>query len=178
MYGVVVLMALSGSAEAPDCGGRHSCNGCSGGCTGYVSASCHGCSGGGCHGGGRRHGHHGGCHGGCYGGGCHGAVYSCTGGCGGVILMPRASAAPYQSGTTATVVVTLPSSGQIQIDEYTVPTSSDRHIYETVPLNAGESRTIVFKTVINQQTVTREITVTAGQKATVELTAPSAVAAK
>jgi uncharacterized protein (TIGR03000 family) len=106
MYSVVLLMALSGGAEAPDCH-RNSCHGCSGGCTGYVS-TCGGCSGGGCwgsschggghgcHGGGglfhrghRGHGCHGGCSGSCSGyyscsgyGGCYGGCYggACYGG--------------------------------------------------------------------------------------------------
>jgi uncharacterized protein (TIGR03000 family) len=102
MYSVVLLMALSGGAEAPDCH-KHSCHGCSGGgCTGYVStcgggcwgSSCHG-GGHGCHGGGglfhrghRGHGCHGGCYGSCSGyyscsgyGGCTGYYGGCMGGC-------------------------------------------------------------------------------------------------
>src|SRR5438552_19157443 len=49
MYSVVLLMALSGGAEAPDCH-KHSCHGCSGGCSGYVE-TCHGGCSGSCHGG-------------------------------------------------------------------------------------------------------------------------------
>jgi uncharacterized protein (TIGR03000 family) len=110
MYSVVLLMALSGGAEAPDC--HKSCGGCSGcsgysGCHGGVVSTCHGCSGysgcsGSCHGGGHRlFGGHGGCHGGglfggrhgCHGGsGCHGGYSGCCGGyvgcCGGAMMAP------------------------------------------------------------------------------------------
>jgi uncharacterized protein (TIGR03000 family) len=98
MYSVVLLLAVSGGADLPDCHRGHGCNG--GGCHGAY-AGCHGgggcngggCYGGGCHGGGHRlfgggHGCHGGrlfggghgCHGGggCYGGGCYGG--GCYGG--------------------------------------------------------------------------------------------------
>jgi uncharacterized protein (TIGR03000 family) len=111
MYSVLLLMALSGNAEAPAwgghgcCGGSYDAYGCCGGYT-YDCGGCSGCHGGygccggyschGCHGGG--HGCHGGffsgfgghgCHG-CHGGhGCHGCCggYGCCGGgygcCGG-----------------------------------------------------------------------------------------------
>jgi len=103
MYSVVLLMAMSGSADAPAfgggcCGGFNlfggSCSGCCGGCTGY---SCDGCCGGCCGGkmfggGGMKlfggHGCCGGCCGGscsgCCGGSCHGCCGgSCHGCCGG-----------------------------------------------------------------------------------------------
>jgi uncharacterized protein (TIGR03000 family) len=71
MYSVVLMMAMSSSADMPAIGNRG--GGCNcGGCFG-------GCNGGGCNGGGRRaHGCHGG---GCYGGGCYGGGYGgCYGG--------------------------------------------------------------------------------------------------
>lgn len=66
MYSVVLMMALSGSPEAVDFGGR---NGCASACHGAVSHGCHG--GNGCHRSGghglfRRHGCNGGCHNGCH----------------------------------------------------------------------------------------------------------------
>jgi uncharacterized protein (TIGR03000 family) len=100
MYSVVLLMAFSGSADAPALG-HHGCSGCYGGCYGDCYGNCYGncngCCGGGhsCHGGGffgghgcnggHHHGHQNGCCGGCYGccGGCYGC-YGCTGySCGG-----------------------------------------------------------------------------------------------
>jgi uncharacterized protein (TIGR03000 family) len=71
MYSMVLMVALSGSVEVPDCH-RRSC-GCYGGCKG----GCYGGGYGGCHGGG-----YGGCYGGGYGGCYGGATYGCYGGYG------------------------------------------------------------------------------------------------
>ena len=179
MYGVVVLMALSTSAESPDFGKRGGCHGCSGSCSGtVVYTSCGGCSGS-CHGG-RHHrekGHKHSCHG--CSGGCYGTViYSCTGGVpagctGGAVHMHKADASV--PGTTVTVM--LPTAAQLVIDDYTVPTASDRHIYVANTLNAGETRTITFKAVINQETITRQVTITSGQDTTFDLVKGTAVAA-
>jgi uncharacterized protein (TIGR03000 family) len=99
MYSLVLMMALSGSADAPAGLFNHGCNGCSGsscngGCSGYSCGGGHGC-----HGGRSKHGCHG-CNGGCSGyscsgGGCHGChggrgglfhrnnCHGCNGGCSG-----------------------------------------------------------------------------------------------
>jgi uncharacterized protein (TIGR03000 family) len=82
MYGVVLMMALSGGANGPAAqdvavthvakygdNGHKTYRGCHGGCRGCYGGGCHGCYGGWC----------GGCYGGCYGGYCGG----CYGGCGG-----------------------------------------------------------------------------------------------
>jgi uncharacterized protein (TIGR03000 family) len=84
MYSVVLMMALSGSADVPAFGHK-GCSGCYG-CSGYVSVS-YGCEG--CCGGGRHHHARHGCHGGysccgctgSYGWSCHGGAYygGCTG---------------------------------------------------------------------------------------------------
>ncbi|MCI0685226.1 MAG: hypothetical protein L0Y71_24265 [Gemmataceae bacterium] len=81
MYTVVLMMAMTGGSETTAFGGRR-CQGCNGGCSGYVAASCHGCNGG-CNGGRRFGGRRcngcagwGGCSGGCYMSSCHG----CNGG--------------------------------------------------------------------------------------------------
>src|SRR5439155_21252104 len=72
MYSVVLVMALAGSADAPDCH-RHSCHGGRGCQGGYT---CHGGGYGGCYGGG-----YGGCYGGVSYGGCYGGGYGgCYGG--------------------------------------------------------------------------------------------------
>lgn len=95
MYSVVLMLALSGSAEATELGNR--CCGCTGyvaSCCGARYTRCHGCTGcfGGCHGchGRVRHsccgavaytcsGCYGSCHGRCHGRrhGCHGYVACC-----------------------------------------------------------------------------------------------------
>ena len=71
MYSIVLMMAMSGSADMP---AAHGCNGgCNGGCAG---SACNGCGGGG----------HG-CRGGLFGGhgckGCNGGGHGCRGGCNG-----------------------------------------------------------------------------------------------
>jgi uncharacterized protein (TIGR03000 family) len=109
MYSVLLMMAMTGGAEAPDLGHHGCCGGCygdCGGCYGGCGGCCggghgfcgghhhhHGCCGGdygccgGCCGGGHgfcgHHHHHHGCCGGCYGcnGGCYGSSYGCGGGC-------------------------------------------------------------------------------------------------
>jgi uncharacterized protein (TIGR03000 family) len=89
MYSVVLLAALTGGVETPDCH-KASCSGCTGGCTGYVSTGCSG-GGGSCHGGGHRllgggglFSHRHSCSGSCSGGyGCSGGGYGCSGGYGG-----------------------------------------------------------------------------------------------
>lgn len=119
MYSLVLMMALSGSAEAPSFGGRgcNGCNGCNGcwasSCNGCGGSSCHGCNG--CRGGflgglfGKNKGCHGcngySCHGcngyschGCNGysghscNGCHGAVHN--GCCGGTVVVPAGPVEP------------------------------------------------------------------------------------
>jgi uncharacterized protein (TIGR03000 family) len=73
MYGVVLMMALSGAGEAPQC--HYSCGCYSCGCYGCscYGCSCYGCS---CYGGYGGHGRHG--HG-CYGCSCYGySCYSCS----------------------------------------------------------------------------------------------------
>ena len=110
MYGMVLVMALSGAGKAPDCcflsccrpvyagcyGGGCYGGGCYGG--GCYGGGCYGggCYGGGCYGGGCYGGgcYGGGCYGGsCYGGGCYGGCYggpAYAGGCyGGVVVVPH-----------------------------------------------------------------------------------------
>jgi uncharacterized protein (TIGR03000 family) len=180
MYSVVVLMALSTSAEAPEFGRRGGC----GGCGGY-SSGCHGYSYGGC--GGYSSGCHGYSYGGCGGrhsGGCHGQHHSCHGSavhyhsgcCGGTVTrgMPRADAGT--PGYAAEIAVTLPAAGQIVIDDYTVPTVSNRHVYVTAPLGADETRQVTFRAEVmrdgKRQTVTKQIAVKAGQRTEVALGGP------
>ncbi len=98
MYSVVLLMALSGSVDAPAFGGG--CDGCSGcsGCSGWSCSGCDGCSGGGhklfgghgcCGGGHKLFGGHGcsgscsGCSGSCHGGHSKHSGHGCCGGCDG-----------------------------------------------------------------------------------------------
>jgi hypothetical protein len=89
MYGMVLMVAITGSGDSASFGKRGGCDGA--GCTGVVaSAGCSGCSGNSCHGGGflglrgRRHSCDGGCSG--YSAGCTGVPAGCTG----VVVAPVA----------------------------------------------------------------------------------------
>jgi uncharacterized protein (TIGR03000 family) len=107
MYSMVLMVALTGGAEVPDCH-RCGCHGGYGGCYGGCWGGCYGGGYGGCHGGGYGGcwgGCYGGGYGGCYGGGCYGMSYGgCYGmgyggGCGGVIY----GGAMYGGAPTGTV---------------------------------------------------------------------------
>ncbi|HEY1859896.1 MAG TPA: TIGR03000 domain-containing protein [Gemmataceae bacterium] len=134
MYSVVLLMAISGGAEAPaglfhhghgGCSGYAGCDGCAGGagCAGSAYTGCAGgagCTGGGCHGGGHHFlGGHGGCHGGgggCHGGGGlfhHGRSRGCHGGggCQGVAYSGCYGGCYGGAGCTGGVVVPAPTTG-------------------------------------------------------------------
>jgi len=165
MYSVVLMMALSGSADVPACH-RGGCGGCyGGGCAGY---SCGGCAGncggcrGGCHGflGGR---HRRGCHGcnGCYGGGCYGG--GCYGGgCygGGCVgsapapakAMPKTPAGGEKLKTPpkeskeesslmpapATIVVSLPAEAKLTIDGNATQSTSSTRVFASPALEQGK----------------------------------------
>jgi uncharacterized protein (TIGR03000 family) len=82
----------------------------------------------------------------------------------------------------ATIVVSLPANAPLVIDEYTTPSSMQQHTFITSALAEGESRTITFKANVmhdgRQQTLTKQVTVTAGQQLNVNLTEGASVAAK
>src|SRR2546426_118647 len=111
MYSVVLMMALSGSAETPEFGGR---------------GRCHGCAGGGCHGGY-----------GCAGGGCHGG---CEGGypvpppkTGDPKVMPKKTEGP----SPATIIVSLPANARLLIDGNSTSSTSARRIFTSPTLQPG-----------------------------------------
>jgi uncharacterized protein (TIGR03000 family) len=185
MYGVVLVMALAGSAEAPDCHNRCGCHGggyggCYGGYGGCYGGGYGGCYGGrGCYGGG-----YGGCYGGCYGGGygCYGGGYGgCYGG-GGVYMpveggakgMPKGEKldAPKQKGpdevaTPATIVVSLPAAAKLTIDGYVSKQTSNERRLVTVPIQPGQEFTYEFVAELNGARQTQNVTVRGGQTAPV-----------
>ena len=130
--------------------------------------------------------------------GCSGVSHGCSGviehhGCGGgVIVMPKddgkkpdGKKPDKQSSVDAnraTVVVALPASASLVIDDYTTPSVLTQHTFITSALNEGETRTISFKANVmvegKQQTLSKQVTVTAGQALTVNLADGSTVAAK
>lgn len=168
MYSLVLMMALSSSADVPAAHGG--CHGCSG-CHGCYASSCHGGSGcHGCHGGmfKKKHGCHG-CHGcsggyacnGCNGGyGCTGAAYGCTGaagyGCtGGAPVVPPPpppkkdgeepkkkkggdDAPEAGAAAPATIVVSLPAEAKLSIDDRMTVSTSAVRTFATPALEAGK----------------------------------------
>jgi uncharacterized protein (TIGR03000 family) len=189
MYGVVLVMALAGSAEAPDCHNRCGCHG--GGYGGY--SGCYGGGYGGCYGGGYGRGCYGGGYGGCYGGGyggCYGGgyggCYGGGGGCyggggyygqpvdGGVKGMPKGEKldAPKQKGpdevaTPATIVVSLPAAAKLTIDGYVSKQTSNERRLVTVPIQPGQEFTYEFVAEMNGARQTQNVTVRGGQTAPV-----------
>jgi uncharacterized protein (TIGR03000 family) len=202
MYSVVMVMALAGSAEAPDCHGSCGCQayaGCYGGRVatscgcfgGRVATSC-GCFGGrvattcGCFGGHARTGCYGGGYGGCYGTtvtncGCYGG--------GGVIIekqkdMPKAEKIemPKGKGTDqvsapATIVVNLPAEAKLTIDGYVSRQTSSQRTLVTIPIEPGREFTYTFVAEVSGSRQTQTVTVRGGQTAPVNFdfgTAPVA----
>jgi uncharacterized protein (TIGR03000 family) len=172
MYSVVLVMALAGGAEAPDC---HR------GCCGFVSCGCFGGCGGcrGCYGG--CYGCYGGC-GGCYGG-CGGCYGGCYGGCGGMIYqgapapMPQGGAPKKEQvslPTPGTIVVNLPADAKLTIDGYVSSQTSAQRRLVTPAIRPGQefSYTLVAETTQNGQTLsqTQQVTVRPGQQTPVNFT--------
>jgi len=96
---MVLMLALNGGAEVPDChrSRGHGCHG--GGYSGCYGGGCYGggCYGGGCYGGGYGGGY-GGCHGGGYGGGCYGGGVISSGCYGGGVVSGGCYGGPVISG--------------------------------------------------------------------------------
>jgi uncharacterized protein (TIGR03000 family) len=193
MYSVVLVMALAGSAETPDChrchgGGYGGCYG--GGCYGGGYGGCYGGGYGGCYGGGYG-GCYGGGYGGCYGGGyggCYGGGYGgCGGGgyggCGGIYY---GGGMPYYGGKTgeplktmpketgkesisapANIVVNLPAGAKLTIDGYTSTQTTSTRYLVTPTLQPGQSYTYTLVAEVSQngQPVQQSqvVTVRAGQ---------------
>jgi uncharacterized protein (TIGR03000 family) len=207
MYSVVLVVALAGSAEAPDC---HRCQGGYGGCYGGSYGGCYGGGYGGCYGGFRGHGcfgggGYGGCYGGgyggCYGGGyggCYGGGYGgCYGGgyggCyGGTVIikkdvekikdMPKVDKDKDKDvAAPANIVVSLPAGAKLSVDGYvTTQTSSTRYLV-TPTLQPGQdyTYTLVAETTQNGQPVqqSQKIVVRAGATTPVSFTFSSTPAA-
>jgi uncharacterized protein (TIGR03000 family) len=159
MYSVVLLMAMTSSAEMPAChrGGR----GCHGG--GCYGGGCYGggCGGGGCHGGG--------CYGGaCGGGGCYGGV--CYG-------TPTPYGAMAAAEAPATIVVTLPEDATLSIDDSPTTSTSGNRVFVSPSLPTGREYHYTLKAEVMRDgkpvTVEEKITVKAGEETRIELTLPA-----
>jgi uncharacterized protein (TIGR03000 family) len=195
MYSVVLVVALAGSAEAPDC--HHSCvgscvgsyGGCYGvghghgrghGCYGGGYGGCYGSSYGGCYGS-----SYGGCYGGGYGG-CYGGYASCAGyspygGCGGAIYGGGKYVEPVKQmpmvdkdkkdepiAAPANIVVNLPSGAKLSIDGYVSSQTTGTRYLVTPTLQPGQdyTYTLVAETVANGQAVQQSQKITVRAGAT------------
>jgi uncharacterized protein (TIGR03000 family) len=188
MYSMVLMMALSGGAEVPDCH-RHGCCGCYGG--GY--GGCYG----GCYGGG-----YGGCYGGCYGGGyggCYGGCYGgmTYGGCYGGMVVPYGAAPTTTKPETvkppksdkeesnlgpasATLVVTLPADAKLRVDGHATTSTTAVRRFTTPPLDLGKEYFYTLTAEVpnegKTEVITQRVTVRAGQETRATLTLPIATA--
>ena len=207
MYSLVLMMALSGSADAP--AGLFGGHGCNGGCSGY---SCSGGCSGSCHGGGHKlfggHGCRGGCHG-CHGGyGCCGGGYACTGGAGctgavgagcagGVPVAPAPKAADKMpedkkpedkkpeaaSAAPAVIYVSLPADATLTIDGNATRSTSASRSFVTPVLPKGQEFNYTLKAEVVREgqtySVIRRVTVQGGVDTRINLEIPvSSVASK
>jgi len=171
MYSVVMLMALSGSAEVPDFGRRNGCHGCNGGSYG--------------------------CNGGCYGGygygGCYGGYPGPYYGRPGEPLKMPSDKKPEDKkpegtkpigalGAPARIVVSMPADARFTIDDYTSPARSATHVIVSGPLGADETRTYNLKAEVVRdgkvQTIEERVTVRSGDEAQVTLSLPTSVASR
>src|SRR5437762_1111793 len=143
MYSVVLLMALSGSADTPSLG--WGCKGCCG-CCGY---DCSGCCGG------------------CCGGWC-------GGGCGGGLDVSGGKAGAVAEGSApATIVVNLPAPAKLTIDGNTTSSTSERRVFVSPALEAGQEYYYTLKAEINGEVKEERVTVKAGQEVAVKIDFPA-----
>jgi uncharacterized protein (TIGR03000 family) len=193
MYSVVVMMALSGSVDAPDCH-RNRCDGCYGG--GCYGGGYGGCYGGGCYGG--RYGggcYGGGCYGGCYGGRYYGSVgggyygtmsyvggygstgygapmyYGSTTYPGGYVYGRPIEGGVYSevsgSDAPATILVRLPADAKLTVDGSATQSTDSLRTFRSPPLQAGKDYKYTLRAEVMRdgKTVerTRDVNVRAGQ---------------
>lgn len=169
MYSVVLVMALAGGAEAPDCHCHNYC-GCSG-----VSYGCQGAS---------------------YG--CYGTSYGCGGAYGGAgygtygypgggyyqgrpveksgerIAEPKKGIEQANGPMPATILVSLPANAKLTIDGYVSNQTSSQRRLVTPAIEPGQefTYTLVAQTIQNGQVVseTQRVTVRGGQETPVNFT--------
>ena len=173
MYSVVLVMALAGSTEAPDCHwGRNSC-----GCWGSSYSGCYGGYSGGCYGGGYGSSYGGGCYGGgVYGGGVQGGVYQTPAqpmpGTGERIGEPKKGKDQANVSAPGTIVVTLPANARLTIDGgYVSQQNSPQRVLVTPPIQPGEEFTYTLVAEVTQDgqpvSQSQRVTVRPGQQSPV-----------
>lgn len=195
MYGVVLMMALSGAGEAPQCWCHRSC-----GCTGYYSCACYGgacygcsCYGCSCYGGHHRHHCWGGCHGcwgGCYGCACSGvygyyapvvdgvppAATTPPGPPPGAPMPPPGTPPPPMKGTSipapATIQVSVPAQTVLYFDGVKMNSTASSRRFSTPTLEAGKAYFYNVKAEVERDgqtiTTTQRVVVRAGQNTQVQ----------
>jgi uncharacterized protein (TIGR03000 family) len=201
MYSVVLMMALSGTAEAPDCifgRGCHcgcGCYSCGCGC-GCGCFRCHG----GCHCGCFRcHGCHCGycgcychsyCHCGCYtcghcGYSCGHCGYDCC--CGGGVVPPppgKQEQPPKKDKqeASATIIVSLPADATLTIDGNPTTSKTARRIFTSPVLPVGQDFVYTLRAEIVREgqpvALEQRVTVRGGMETPVQFAFPTGVAAQ
>jgi uncharacterized protein (TIGR03000 family) len=178
LVAVVAASLLLDNGTASALGHRRGCGGgCDSGC-----------------GGGRHHRvrHHRGCGG---GGGCASACDGCgaAAGCGTACCMADPAGAAYAMATggiidgyadyvvddaSAIMVVDLPTDATLKVDDTVTTSTSSNRVFVTPPLESGKSYQYTLTAQVMQdgvlQTVTRQVTVRAGEEVRVNLELPAA----
>jgi len=189
MYSMVLVMALAGSADAPNCNwgcmgswGGHGCMG-----SGGIFGGCHGSGYGGCYGSGYGFG---GCYGSSYGGGY--AVYSggCTGS-GGYYVGPGNEPPKAMPGSPeplkdpkkkdqvraplpGVIIVNLPADAKLAVDGYVTQQNLNVRTLVTPPIQPGAEFTYTLVAEANQNgqpaSQTQRVTVRPGERVSVNFT--------
>jgi uncharacterized protein (TIGR03000 family) len=172
----LALFSSADLASARGCrGGRHGGCGGGGGCgsggCGYGGCGSGGCGYGGCgYGGGCGSGGcgWGGGYGGGYGGGSCATCYAYEGG-----SPYTAVAAAPAAAEAASLVVTLPADARLSVDDYKTNSTSGERVFSTPALKVGQDYHYTLSMEVDRggkvQTVTREVTVRAGETTRVNL---------
>jgi uncharacterized protein (TIGR03000 family) len=176
MYSVVLLMAMSTSADLPVChrrGGR--------GCGCYGGGGYAGCYGGGCYGG---------CYGGCFGGGCYGGCAGVMNGCCGA-AQPEPEPEPQPDNNNnggnnngndnarryfrapATLIVKVPANARLTIDGRVTRSNSKVRVFASPALPQGKAFYYTLKARVERDgktiVTTKRVRVRAGRLTRVSL---------
>jgi len=161
------------------CGGGHRHHrghggGCGGGCCGGCHSGCGMGCGSGC------------CGGGCYSGCMSGCGMGCGSGCGGGYYAYAALpsdvmvAQSEDAEASITLVVDVPEDARLLVDDYVTASSSTQRVFASPPVRAGQDYIYTLRAEVVRdgqvQTVTRDVTVRAGEEKHVSLEVPTMVA--
>jgi len=112
----------------------------------------------------------------------------CGGGMGGPVYMPREGPRPMpgrgslDTPSPATIVVSLPAEAKLTIDDFVTSSTSERRVFVSPALTPGKTYSYTFKAEVMRDskpvTVTKEVTVRAGEETPVTIEFPAAVTAQ